>query len=123
HIVPIPPSTCRFEPLNFSVPASGLSGAAETGGFNDMMRIVFDAAESQIQLCPTVSDTDIHCGAPIPRPFTLGTMTGTVTLPSLFQAAKLSTAAWTIRILPLLLSIGDPALTLPPAMNLSLAVI
>jgi len=123
HIVPIPPSTCRFEPLNFSVPASGLSGAAETGGVNDMMRVVFDAAESQIQLCPTVSDTDIHCGAPVPRPFTLGTMTGTVTLPSLFQAAMLSTGDVTIRNLPLTFTIGGSTVTIPVTMTTGLAAV
>ena len=123
HIVPIPPSTCRFEPLQFQVPATGLSGSAETGGVNDMMRIVFDAAESQLQLCPTVSPTDSHCGAPVPRPFALGTTTGTVTLPSLFQAAMLSTGDVTISNLPLTFTIGGSAVTVPVTMTTGLAAV
>jgi hypothetical protein len=123
HIVPIPPSTCRFEPLDFSVPAIGLNGAAETGGVNDMMRIVFDAAESQIQLCPTVSDTDIHCGAPVPRPFTLGTMTGTVMLPSLFEAAMLSSGDLTIPDMPLTLTVGGSTVTIPVTMTTGLVAV
>jgi hypothetical protein len=123
HIVPIPPSTCRFEPLTFQVPATGLSGSAETGGANDMMRIVFDAAESQIQLCPTVSATDIRCGAPVPRPFTLGSTAGTVVLPPLFQAAMLSTGDVTIPNLPLTFAIGGAAVTVPVTMTTGLAAV
>ena len=90
HIVPVPPSVCAFEPLAFAVPATGAGGAAQAPGTADTMRVLYDASASQVQLCPVDAGNPAGCGAPVPRPFTLGAATGTLTFPGIFDGRMLS---------------------------------
>jgi hypothetical protein len=110
HIVPVPPSVCAFEPLALSVPTAGITGAAQAGP-GDAMRVLYDASASQVQLCPVDPGNPVGCGAAVPRAFTLGATTGTVTLPPIFDGRMLSSGDVTIFDLPLTFTVGATTAT------------
>src|SRR5690349_20988249 len=105
HIVPIPPSLCTFDPLRLEVPATGLAGAAQAAGPADAVRIVYDSGASRIQVCPAVADPD-QCGAVVPRPFTLGSTTGTLAFPAVFAGQMLSSGDIATDDLPITFTVG-----------------
>jgi hypothetical protein len=123
HIVPIPPSLCAFEPLDLRAPASGLVGAAAAAGPGDMIRILYDASASEIQLCAVDPSDSSGCGSPVPRPFTLGATTGTITFPRLFQGGMLSSGDMTIPDLPILITVGGSAATIPVTLTTGLVAV
>ena len=90
HIVPVPPSVCAFQPFALSVPATGIAGSAQAAGPADGMRVLYDASASQVQLCPVDPGNPTSCGTAVPRSFSLGAATGTVTLPPIFDGRMLS---------------------------------
>src|SRR5215468_8009221 len=124
HIVPIPPSTCRFDPVDFRVPAIGLSGSAQAGAAADTLRILYDASANQIQICSTVAGDGAHCGGQaVPRPFTLGALSGTLTLPSLFEGVMRSSGDVTLPDLPLTLVVGGSSATIPVTLTTGLVAV
>jgi hypothetical protein len=112
HVVPIPPSTCAFDPLALSVPGTASTGAAAAPTTADMVRTVYDAASSEIQFCPAVADPN-QCGSPVPRAFTLGTTSGTLTFPDVFAGNMLSSGDVTIDALPVTVTVGASTTTAP----------
>ena len=123
HIAPIEPSLCAFEPLDLRVPATGLIGVAATAGPDDMIRTVYDASASQIQLCPADPGDSSTCGPPVPRPFTLGPTTGTIAFPGLFQGGMLSSGDWTIPDVPLAITVGGSTATVPVTLTTGLVTV
>jgi hypothetical protein len=124
HIVPIPPSTCRFDPVDFRVPATGLSGSAQTGALADTLRILYDASANQIQICSTIAGDGARCGGEaVARPFTLGPATGTLTLPALFQGVMRSSGDVTLPDLPLTLVVGGSSATIPVTLTTGLVAV
>jgi hypothetical protein len=111
HIVPVPPSVCAFQPFSLSVPATGVAGAAQAAGPADAMRVLYDASASQVQLCPVDPGNPTSCGAAVPRSFSLGAATGTVTLPPIFDGRMLSSGDVTIFDLPLTFTVGTTTTT------------
>src|SRR5262249_25395418 len=124
HIVPLPPSTCRFDPVDFRVPPIGLSGSAQAGATADTLRILYDASANQIQICSTIAGDGARCGGQaVPRPFTLGSITGTLTLPSLFEGVMRSSGDITIPDLPLTLVVGGSSATIPLTLTTGLVAV
>jgi hypothetical protein len=110
--VPIPPSTCAFDPLELRVPATGLAGEAQTAGPADVVRISYDASANTIQVCATGGGDGTQCD-PVPRPFTLGVASGTITFPALFDGQMLSNGDITIADLPVSLTVGASTTQVP----------
>jgi hypothetical protein len=123
HLVPIPASTCAFAPMALSVPAMGLVGAAQPAGPADAMRIVYDAAANQIQVCPAALAGADPCGDPVARPFTLGTMAGTMTFPAVFNGGMLSSGDVTIPDLPITIAIGGTTASVPVTLTTALVAL
>jgi hypothetical protein len=111
HIVPVPPSVCAFEPIALAVPATGLDGSAQAAGPADTMRVLYDASASQVQLCPVDAWNPSRCGTPVPRAFTLGSATGTLTFPGIFDGRMLSSGDVTIPDLPVTFTLGETTTT------------
>jgi hypothetical protein len=74
HIVPVPPSTCAFDPVTIEMPVAGTAAPAASA---DTFRILYDPQSSTAQF-------DLS-GVP-PRSFTAAGTDGTLALPSLFVA-------------------------------------
>jgi hypothetical protein len=123
HLVPIPASTCAFAPIALSVPAMGLVGAAQPAGPADSMRIVYDAAANQVQVCPAALAGTDPCGDPVARPFTLGTMAGTMTFPAVFNGGMLSSGDVTIGDLPVTIAIGGTTASVPVTLTTALVAL
>jgi hypothetical protein len=123
HIVPIPPSLCAFEPLDLRTAATGVSGTAAAAGPDDMIRIVYDASASEIQVCPADRGDPSGCGNPVPRPFTLGVTAGTITFPGLFQGGMLSSGDMTMPDVPLAITVGGSTATVPVTLTTGLVAV
>src|SRR5262249_10677926 len=111
HIVPVPPSVCAFQPFALNVPATGVAGDAQAAGPADALRVLYDASASQVQLCPVDPGNPTSCGVAVPRSFSLGAATGTVTLPPIFDGRMLSSGDVTIFDLPVTLTVGTTTTT------------
>lgn len=105
HLIPIPPSTCRFDPLELSVPAAGVSGTAAASTDADAFRLVFDTGAGEVAVCPAPSASAV-CGPSAPRAFTLDGVDGAMVLSSRFNGALLSSGDVTTPDLPLDLTVG-----------------
>jgi len=106
HIVPIPPSLCAFDPIHLDVPVMGLAGDAQAAVSADTMRILYDVASNDIQIC---SDPADRCNGVVPRAFTLGPSSGTLTLPPFFFGRMQSSGDVTVDDVPLVLTLdGTP---------------
>ncbi|HLY39477.1 MAG TPA: hypothetical protein VKU61_15640 [Candidatus Binatia bacterium] len=105
HIVPIPPSTCAFDPFQFRVPATGLTGEAQSADPTDVLRLSYDASADVIQFCGTGGSDGTQCEA-VPRTFTLGATSGTLTFPALFNGQMLSDGDITVADLPVTVAAG-----------------
>jgi len=81
HIVPVPPSTCAFDPVTIEAPSSGVVGTAAPAGSADQFRILYDPAASQ---------ADFDMESLPPRGFTAAGVEGTVALPGVGIATLLS---------------------------------
>jgi len=77
HIVPVPPSTCAFDPLTIEMPASGLEASAAAAGPADGFRILYDPQSSTAQF-------DLETVPP--RSFSGPGVNGTLALSSIFAA-------------------------------------
>jgi len=123
HLVPIPVSTCVFDPVALSVPAMGLVGSAPAAPA-DAMRIAFDAPANQIQMCPASGGTPELCGGTsVARPFTLGAIAGTLTFPAVFSGSMLSSGDVTIPDLPITVAIGVDAARVPVTLTAALTAV
>ncbi len=78
HIVPVPPSTCAFDPLTIEMPSSGVEATAAPAGANDAFRILYDPQSSTAQF-------DLETVPP--RSFSGAGIAGTLALSSLFIGA------------------------------------
>jgi hypothetical protein len=78
HIVPVPPSTCAFEPVSLDMPATGVAATVTPAVAADAFQILYDPQASAAQFNLT--------GVP-PRSFAAGDVAGTLALSSLFGAA------------------------------------
>lgn len=119
HIVPIPPSRCSFEPLDLSVPSTGATGQAQPAASADVIRLVFDAGQSRIQVCPAAADPN-QCGPAVVRDFTLGTTTGTLMFPSLFIGRMLASGDLTFEHLPIAFTAGSNVAMVPVTLTTAL---
>lgn len=120
HIIPIPPSTCRFDPLDLAVPAAGVTGAAAASGDADGFRLVFDPGAGEASFCPAPSATAV-CGPSAPRPFTLDGVDGAMVLSSRFNGTLLSSGDLTTPDLPLDLTVGG--VTVPTTVRLTTGLV
>jgi hypothetical protein len=123
HIVPIPPSECRFDPLDLQVPTMGLTGAARPAEAADTMRILYDVSVNQLQFCAEAAGDPGRCGDPVPRPFTLGPTTGTLTLPSLFIGTMELSGDVVIADLPIAFTLGAATATVPVTLTTGLVAV
>src|SRR5207245_10512246 len=87
HIVPVPPSTCVFDPVTIEAPASGVVGTAAPPEAADQFHIFYDPAASQatfdMQSVP-------------PRSFTVAGVDGTFALPGLVVGTLISSGDLTL---------------------------
>jgi len=87
HIVPVPPSTCVFDPVTVEAPMSGVVGAAAPPEPADQFQIFYDPAASQatfdMQSVP-------------PRSFTAAGVDGTFALPGLVVGTLISSGDLTL---------------------------
>ncbi len=96
HIVPVPPSTCVFDPITIEAPTSGVVGTAAPPAPADQFQIFYDPAASQ---------ADFDMQSVPPRSFTAAGVDGTFALPGLVVAT--------------LMSSGDLALATAPAFTMN----
>ena len=91
HIVPVPPSSCVFDPITIEAPTSGVVGTAAPPAPADQFQIFYDPAASQatfdMQSVP-------------PRSFTAAGVEGTFVLPGLVVATLMSSGDLTLAIAP-----------------------
>jgi len=78
HIVPVPPSTCAFEPVVVEMPAAGLTATGAPPGPGDAFHILYDPQASAAQFNLT--------GVP-PRSFSATGVMGTFSVSPIFGAA------------------------------------
>ena len=78
HIVPVPPSTCVFDPVTIEAPVSGTVGTAAPPGSADQFRILYD---------PQASQAEFDLQSVPPRTFTAAGIEGTLALPGIVFAA------------------------------------
>jgi len=119
HIVPIPPSLCSFDPFDLSIPTTGAAGQAQPAGDADKIRLVFDAGQSRIQVCPAATAPN-QCGPAVARNFTLGPTTGTLTFPSLFVGRMLASGDLTFEHLPIAFTAGSNVALVPVTLTTAL---
>lgn len=77
HIVPVPPSTCAFDPLVVEMPSTGLVATGAPAGPADTFHILYDPQASMAQF----NLTDVP-----PRTVTAVGVTGTLALSTIFGA-------------------------------------
>jgi hypothetical protein len=87
------------------------------------MRITFDAPANQIQICPAASGGGDPCGSPVPRSFTVGDMTGTLTFPAVFNGSMLSSGDVTITDLPITMVVGGTMTTVRVTLTTALVAV
>src|SRR4051812_39983090 len=75
HLVPVPPSTCAFDPVEIAAPNDSVIATAAAPTASDVLRIVYDPQASQAQF-------DLRTVPP--RAFTVSGSAGTLALPALF---------------------------------------
>jgi hypothetical protein len=78
HIVPVPPSTCAFDPLTIEAPAAAVAGTAAPAGPSDQFRILYD---------PQASQAEFDMQSLPPRSFTAAGVDGTLALPGILLVA------------------------------------
>src|SRR5437762_1965362 len=78
HVVPVPPSTCVFDPVTIEAPVSGTVGTAAPPGSADQFRILYD---------PQASQAEFDLQSVPPRTFTAAGVEGTFALPGIVFAA------------------------------------
>jgi len=78
HIVPVPPSTCAFEPVTVGMPAAGLIATGAPPAPGDLFHILYDPQASSAQFNLT--------GVP-PRSFSATGVTGSFSVSPIFGAA------------------------------------
>ena len=111
HIVPVPPSTCVFDPVTIEAPASGVVGTAAPPQPGDQFQIFYDPAASQatfdMQSVP-------------PRSFTAAGVQGTFALPGLVVATLISSGDLTLTT-SLAFTMNASATTVPITLTSGLA--
>jgi hypothetical protein len=112
HLVPVPPSTCAFDPVEIAAPADGITATAAAATTSDVLRIVYDPQASQAQF-------DLRT---VPaRDFTVAGSTGTLALPALF-VSTLSNAGDLATTVPLAFTVDGAPATVPMTLTTGLAV-
>jgi hypothetical protein len=112
HIVPVPPSTCAFDPVEIAVPTTGIAATAAAPTAADVLRIVYDPQASQAQF-------DLRTVPP--RSFTASGFAGTLALPSLF-VSTLSNAGDLTATVPLAFTVDGVPATVPMTLTTGLAL-
>jgi hypothetical protein len=112
HLVPVPPSTCAFDPVEIAAPPDGVTATVAAATSADILRIVYDPQASQAQF-------DLRTVPP--RDFTAGGSTGTLALPGLF-VSTLSSAGDLTATVPLAFTIDGTPATVPMTLTTGLAV-
>ena len=87
HIVPVPPSTCVFDPITIEAPTSGVVGTAAPPAPANQFQIFYDPAASQ---------ADFDMQSVPPRSFTAAGVEGTFALPGLVVATLMSSGDLTL---------------------------
>jgi len=111
HIVPVPPSTCEFEPIEIDAPDQGISATATPAGAADEFRIQYDPQASQAQF---------NASTATPRSFTADGVAGTLGLPPVF-GARLLNSGDLITSVPLAFTLGGTAASLTMTLTTGLA--
>jgi hypothetical protein len=78
HVVPVPPSTCAFEPVEIDVPAMGISTQAVAPDPSEQLRLLYDPQAGQAQF---------DARALAPRRFDAAGSAGTLSVPAFFVAS------------------------------------
>lgn len=120
HLIPIPASACRFEPVTVSVPGTSLTGVADAATPADDFRILFDTGASQAVFCPADTNEPSGCGTPVPRAFTLDGTNGTLTLPSNFAADMLASGELIAADVPVTLTLDGITIITPVTLTTGL---
>lgn len=81
HVVPIPPSACRLDPVMLRSAVSGVESLAVSGDGADGMRLVYDANASVVRLCTTQAGDAATCAAVAARAFSLEGVSASVGFP------------------------------------------
>ncbi len=103
HIVPVPPSVCAFDPLTLEVPAAGVAGSASGAVTADALRSVYDTQDNTVTFCPADPNDPTHAcaAAAVPRAFTIGPLSGSLTFPTTFTASAAAGGDFRIDNLPI----------------------
>jgi hypothetical protein len=117
HVVPIPPSVCSFGPLTLQVPGTPVDGAGV--GAPGKLRITYDANASEISAC-ALGGGGSDCGAGVPTPFVLGGIAGSLVLPARFGGVMTSNGDVFVDPVPVTVSVGGVASTVPVAFTTGL---
>ena len=111
HVVPVPPSLCRFEPMTLEVSATGVGGAAAAATDADTVLLKYDTGTSSIVVCPAAAPDFTACGPVVPRGFTLGASTGTLAFPAQFGATLLASGDALVPSLPVQMTLDGAGAT------------
>jgi len=123
HVVPVDPSRCTFDPIAVDVPALGLSAVATAPAGGDALRLVYDVGTGRVQICPAASsDGAAECQPSLPVAFSLGSIAGSLQLPTLFGGALSSSGDLVIPGVPIFLQAGASSATVPVTFTTGLAV-
>lgn len=112
HLVPVPPSTCAFDPIEIAAPADGVTATVAAPTAADVLRIVYDPQASQAQF-------DLRTVPP--RAFTAGSSTGTFAPPALF-VSTLSNAGDLSATVPLAFTVDGAPATVPMTLTTGITV-
>jgi len=113
HIVPVPPSTCTFDPAVIEAPASGVVGTAAPPGAADQFRILYD---------PQASQAEFDMESLPPRAFTAGGVAGTFALPAITLATLRDSGDLTMST-SLLFTMGGSPVSVPMALTSGVAAV
>ena len=112
HLVPVPPSTCAFDPVEITAPADGVAATAAAATASDVLRIVYDPQASQAQF-------DLRTVPP--RAFTVAGSSGTVALPALFVSTLSNTGDLSATV-PLAFTLDGAPASVPMTLTTGLTV-
>lgn len=111
HDVPIPPSTCAFDPIEITVPGVGRRITAAAAGPADALRIVYLTGSKTAQF---------NAGTVPPRDLAGAGTGGALALPAVFTAHLLGSGDFTAPGVALGLTIDGTAITLPVTLTTGL---
>jgi hypothetical protein len=121
HIVPVPPSTCVFDPVELRRVSDGVSATIAPWGTGDAVRIVYDPGGGDAVACATdAAAAQARCGMPQPRGFRLGDLAGSLTPPALFSLQVMKSGDLVAPGVAMGLAVGDWAGIVPVTLTTGL---